>query len=137
MFLVPSSPNMDWSFFLRPFNTNVWIMYSLLSVILGVFIFVISEFTDYKNSVKWASFSVWFLFVFINAYYGGAVTMFLLSEVDVPFKSLDEAITYHDWKVIPLTDTAIKTKVEQVSNILFFNRGKNNKRSISHLTGIY
>ena len=36
--------------------------------------------------------SGWFFFVLINAYYGGALTMFFVSEITLPFNTIRDAL---------------------------------------------
>ena len=47
-----------------------------------------------------ASFSSWTFFVLLNAYYGGALTMFFTSEANIPFTSIDDVMeAYPTWKL--------------------------------------
>ena len=42
----------------------------------------------------------WMFFVFLNAYYGGAMTMFVSSDITVPFETLSDVMeAYPDWKL--------------------------------------
>ena len=100
MFLVPSSAQWDWTFFLRPFKSVVWIVTFAIFAAIAIFIMLLKKFTKFNESIKWASFSAWFLFLFTNTYYGGAITMFMLTEGDLPFSSLEEALRLPEWKVI-------------------------------------
>ena len=43
----------------------------------------------------------WLFFVLINAFYGGALTMFFVSEVTLPFNTLRDALrVFPSWKII-------------------------------------
>ena len=44
---------------------------------------------------------VWFFFVIIYAYYGGALTMFFTNEPTLPFKTVTDALnTVPEWRVL-------------------------------------
>ena len=46
------------------------------------------------------SFSSWTFFVLLNAYYGGALTMFFTSEVTIPFNNIYDVMkAYPTWKL--------------------------------------
>ena len=50
---------------------------------------------------KLVSTSGWFFFVLINAYYGGALTMFFVSEITLPFNTIRDALkVFPSWKLI-------------------------------------
>ena len=43
----------------------------------------------------------WFFFLLIDAYYGGAMTMFFTSEIKIPFESIRDVIReYPSWKLM-------------------------------------
>ena len=51
-----------------------------------------------------ASTSAWYFFVLLNAFYGGALTMFFTSEITIPFNDIRDVIrSYPDWKLQILT----------------------------------
>ena len=44
--------------------------------------------------------SSWFFFVLLNAYYGGALTMFFTSELPIPFNTIEDVMdAYPAWKL--------------------------------------
>ena len=50
-----------------------------------------------KGYTETSAFSIittsgWFFFVLINAYYGGALTMFFVSEITLPFNTIRDAL---------------------------------------------
>ena len=52
--------------------------------------------TDFKMT----SLTSWLFFVIINAYYGGALTMFFTSELTLPFNSIEDVMrSYPDWNL--------------------------------------
>ena len=47
-----------------------------------------------------SSTSAWFFFVLLNAYYGGALTMFFTSQITIPFESIEDVMeSYPTWKL--------------------------------------
>ena len=120
LFLLPSPPTWDWKFFARPFELKVWIALLLIFGGTGVFIIFAAKCPFSRESVKCASFSVWFLFSFINAYYGGTITMFMLTEPELPFSSLLEAHRFSEWKVICQTTSGAKARAKTVRIEYYF-----------------
>ena len=52
------------------------------------------------SSYMITSFSSWTFFVLLNAYYGGALTMFFTSEVSIPFTNIYDVMkSYPTWKL--------------------------------------
>ena len=47
---------------------------------------------DAKPNPSITYFPGWFFFVLINAYYGGALTMFFVSEITLPFNTIRDAL---------------------------------------------
>ena len=45
-------------------------------------------------------FIVWTFFLLLNAFYGGALTMFFTSESALPFTTLRQGLANEDWKMI-------------------------------------
>ena len=52
------------------------------------------------STLKILYFTLWLLFVLLNAYYGGAMTMFFSLEGQIPFQGITEGLGKHypDWK---------------------------------------
>ncbi len=93
------APPLDMTMFLRPFTVISWVFISLLIALLAAFFFL-SEFLvsfDWKSLVSGKIFllSVWMMFVLLNSYYGGALTMFLSTAPSLPFSNLEEATEQH------------------------------------------
>ena len=53
-----------------------------------------------KDCSRFLMFSTSISFTLINAYYGGALTMFFLSHSELPFSNIKEALGYPEWKII-------------------------------------
>ena len=63
--------------------------------------------------------SLWFFFVFINAYYGGALTMFFANDISPPFENLRDVLkAFPKWNLIFPSglEMFFKVPAEQVIN---------------------
>ena len=59
---------------------------------------------EQTDAQKWTFFVIWMFFVLINAFYGGALTMFFTSEQTIPFNSIEDVMrAYPDWKLKMMT----------------------------------
>ena len=56
-----------------------------------------------SDSFKIIGLSSWGFFILINAFYGGALTMFFTSNPDPPFETLRQAFDNPDWEVVTMT----------------------------------
>ena len=109
---------------------EVWqgIAYTFL---IGIIIYMvpyqfIKDYDD-KSASKMTLFSMWTFFVLINAYYGGAMTMFFVSEISLPFETLRDVLQeFPSWnlKFIDGNDNYFKTpsiQVRLIQNCLLHN----------------
>ena len=56
--------------------------------------------------------SLWFFFVLIHAYYGGALTMFFANEIVPPFKNLRGVLqAFPKWNLVFTSDVEYHLKV--------------------------
>ena len=65
----------------------------------------------------------WFFFVLINAYYGGALTMFFVSEITLPFNTIRDALkAFPGWKIMYQAgnDAYFEIPASQVKYVLGF-----------------
>ena len=102
--ITPQSPAVDMGLFIRPFRADSW------NAILGMaFLMILTLTLSYLcNSNNESSDSVmiiittsWYFFVLLNAFYGGALTMFFSTAIDLPFVTTREAMhAYPDWKLM-------------------------------------
>ena len=90
---------LDWSFYKRPFHNKLWI-----GIMIFGFVFAMIYWTSYNlssNALDITGFSIWIFFTLIQAFYCGSLTMFFLSQVEAPFKNLDEAmLNFPNWNTI-------------------------------------
>ena len=89
--LTPSQPTIDMGLFIRCFRDDAW--YASLIIICLVIISMLIpilflENWDNSDSVQISATSGWYFFVLLNAFYGGALTMFFASEAALPFDSI-------------------------------------------------
>ena len=104
-------------------------------LILGLIFLTIPHIflSDYESTYanKISVSCLWFFFVLINAYYGGALTMFFVSEISLPFQTMEDVLKlFPSWNLVFLdgNDNFFKLPASQVnhhSNFhVFFNNYK-------------
>ena len=99
-----STATNEMTFLLRPFTNDVW-MYSALLICLSIIlIFGFNCFGYYMHNfsgIRIWIFSLWTFFTLMYAFYSGALTMFFLTEDELPFtNSRDVLKLFPDWKLI-------------------------------------
>ena len=99
MFLRSPAPKTDFGFFLRPFQSDLWIFTLSLLILSMITVVGMQKCHKYTDVIRCIQLSAWILFIVVNAYYGGALTMFFLSHSKVPFSNIQEALKYSEWKV--------------------------------------
>ena len=95
----------DLTLFLRPFTKDSWaaVCSTLAIVAIGLVLHqnYISSWFRSDLSFKITVLSAWILFILTNAFYGGALTMFLTSLFKLPFNNLHEGlILFPEWKMV-------------------------------------
>ena len=105
--LTPQPPEVDTGLFIRPFKDEAWggigILFLIIIVIVMVPYATISYY-EHTDGYNLTAFVGWMFFVLINAYYGGALTMFFTSEQTIPFNSIEDVMrAYPDWKLKMMT----------------------------------
>ena len=78
-----------------PFRVSTWQGIGIMFV-FAMFLMV-APCICVKGYTETTAFSIittsgWFFFVLINAYYGGALTMFFVSEITLPFNTIRDAL---------------------------------------------
>lgn len=67
--------------------------------VISPFVFV--SFYENTSSYMIAYITGWYFFVLVNAYFGGAMTMFFSSEITIPFEYIKDVMKkYPDWKLL-------------------------------------
>ena len=98
----------DASLFTRPFTRQSWIAILISCAVMFACLVLPynvlrprTQAGEESLSGKCASFSSWSFFLLINAFYGGALTMFFSSEPRPPFETTREGLgLYPDWQMI-------------------------------------
>ncbi len=112
---VPRPRNLDLKLFFRPFTTQAWMTIVGIVIIIGIVMtlprLMLSTFRPLKETLGFtiASVTSWYFFVLLNAFYGGALTMFFITEETGPFDTVNDAIrAYPDWKLL-IREGAVRT----------------------------
>ncbi len=106
MFLVltPQPAKLDLNLFLRPFQTDTWILILTLLAMMCITSYLVRYClpSDYERTeaFKTVSFVSMLFFVVVNAFYGGAMTMFFASSVKLPFQDRRDVLRDNSWSLI-------------------------------------
>ncbi len=61
----------------------------------------VPDFYEETDSRRLTTVSVWYFFVLVNAYYGGALTMFFSTSPTIPFETIVDVFRAHpDWTLL-------------------------------------
>ena len=101
---IPKPPEVDSGLFIRPFTNSAWktigIIFFIGMLVLIVPYFFIKDWEKLK-AYHIIELSMWSFFVLLNAYYGGALTMFFVSEITVPFNTLRDVLkVFPEWNLV-------------------------------------
>ena len=92
---IPKPPEVDYGLFIRPFRIEAWRAIFAVSFV-GLLSFALTQITAKIYGIRISSrivmFFGWSFFVLINAYYGGALTMFFASEIALPFETMRDVL---------------------------------------------
>ena len=101
--LTPQAAELDFGLFIRPFQDEAWllILASILMIVITVVVpYSLLSYYEHTESFKLASLFSWLFFLLINAYYGGALTMFFIGEETLLFNSIEDVMrSYPDWNL--------------------------------------
>lgn len=115
---TPQPAKVDFGLFIRPFQDDAWLLVLASFIMIVIIIAVPYSFLSYYEQTegfKLASLFSWLFFLLINAYYGGALTMFFISELELPFNSIEDVLrSFPDWnlKMAVGNDIFYKVKAE-------------------------
>ena len=100
----PQRDPIDPGLFIRPFQSEAWYMIGVtVSIIIGCLVIPTMFAPGFSDT---ASFRVvssigWLLFMLMEIYYSGALTMFFSTEVSLPFETTKAVMqAYDDWKLM-------------------------------------
>ena len=101
--LTPQAAELDFGLFIRPFQDEAWllILASIMMIVITIVVpYSLLSYYEQTESFKLASLFSWLFFLLINAYYGGALTMFFIGEITLPFNSIEDVMrSYPDWNL--------------------------------------
>ena len=105
MCVLTPDKSTDFGLFVRVFKSDLWV--AIASVVGAIFIsYIVSKILCHKfpggesNGQQLMIFTTWMFFVFLNAYYGGALTMFFTGPTIIPFQTERDVIrAYPDWTI--------------------------------------
>ena len=106
---------LDYGLAIRPFTPKVWKNIGITAivglVVLWLPYFFIRDWDNMSaNSIT--KLSLWFFFVLIHAYYGGALTMFFANEIIPPFKNLRDVLqAFPEWNLVFTSGLEVYFKV--------------------------
>ena len=101
--LTPQPAELDLGLFIRPFQQEAWLW--ILGLVVMIFITILAPYSflsyyERTEGFKLTSLFSWLFFVMLNAYYGGALTMFFSSELTLPFNSIEDVMkSYPNWSL--------------------------------------
>ena len=84
----------DITLFLRPFTPLAWAICVVVTILVLGSILLIDQFGKFW-SVRIVTICGWIFFVLVNAFYGGALTMFFSVSSVIPFQSVEEGLKDH------------------------------------------
>ena len=100
----PQRDPIDPGLFIRPFQRDAWYMIGITgTIIIGCLIIptLLAPKFSRTTSFKMITSIGWLLFMLIEIYYSGALTMFFSTEVSLPFETTREVMkAYDDWKLM-------------------------------------
>ena len=96
---IEQMPNVDFGLFIRPFSQRVW--FSIVCILAVIATFLFSKLSDdFSHARHICTLTVMLLFVLLQSFFGGALTMFFASEHPVPFNDVRGAMkAYPDWRL--------------------------------------
>ena len=120
----------DYGLFIRPFRNLLWLAIGVFTTLILVILFIMTlkakegEIVDGRRAIETVS---WFVFLLVNSYHSGALTMYFSSNPALPFETINDVLRAHpDWILKHIKDTHIQF----VSNpdpdfVTYWNRIKN------------
>ena len=109
--LTPAPPEIDFGLFIRPFKNEAWYgigIIMLIGIIVVMVPYAFLSYYEHTDGYNFASTSIWMFFLLVNAFYGGALTMFFTSELGIPFNTIQDVMkAYPDYKLMMMTGNEV------------------------------
>ncbi len=104
LILTPQPPQVDLELFTRPFTKDAWLSLAVMvAVLLTAMALPYTLFPSYLESTtafRIIYFSTMGFFILINAFYGGAMTMFFTSDIRIPLETITDVMRDSTWRLI-------------------------------------
>ena len=93
----------------RPFTKNVWITIGSITVFIIIFLLTLvylrkifpNQNATWNETYRALLFVAWSCFLLIEIHFEGTLTMFLTTEIDIPFHSVKDVMRdYPDWRLL-------------------------------------
>ena len=109
---------LDYGLAIRPFTPKVWKSIGV-TLIVGLALLCLPHFFirgwDGMSANSTIKLSLWLFFVLIQAYYGGAMTMFFATEIVPPFENLREVLqAFPKWNLVFTSGLEPYFKIQKV-----------------------
>ena len=100
----PKNPVIDFGLFIRPITTDSWLAICLTASVIITCLGLIGYFVPYlkdSDGRKIIITTTCYFFILIDAFYGGALTMFFTSTSTIPLETLRDTLKAHpQWKLM-------------------------------------
>ena len=106
---TPDVPNIDFGLFIRPLTASSWKgIVGVTLIMFSISLIIKSEGFDEAIPHKIFTITTGLFFILLNAYYGGAMTMFFANDITLPFEKIRDVMrTYPEWKLLMMQGTEI------------------------------
>jgi hypothetical protein len=106
---TPKNPEIDFGLVTRPFTNNSWVAIFVMTLIATlckfVTYFIIPNTENTMGHMIMVT-TLWYFFVLLNTFYGGSMTMFFTSTINIQFEGINDVIrAYPEWKLVFFTGT--------------------------------
>ena len=124
--LIPKLPEVDPGLFIRPFTNDAWTVVAIVSfgslAVLFVPYFFIDKWDDMRSNHIILT-CLWVMYFLLEGFYSGALTMFFVDEITIPFNSFRDVLqAYPEWNIVFVNglEVYIKVPADQVSLLYLY-----------------
>jgi hypothetical protein len=108
---TPKNSVIDFGLVTRPFTDDSWVAIFVMTLIVTLCFFVIYFIIpNTENTIGHMIMvtTLWYFFVLLNAFYGGAMTMFFTNTINIQFEGITDVIrAYPEWKLVLFNGTEV------------------------------
>lgn len=131
---------LDLTLLFRPFTPSSWLG-AMIITIVSICCIILPRSIIYTWKDNWASHRIfvmsgWLLFILLNAFYGGALTMFFTHAPNFPFNNMREGIAlWPNWKMVAISGNeymieALLSQIPEARSYLNFFGTKEGKKEL-------